>query len=301
MKVFITGSTGFVGGHMLSSLRDAGHSIHALVRIGSEIKLPFLEGVTVIYGDIADPEAWAARLKGMDAVIHLVGIIREFPREGVTFERMHFEATRNILGAAKQNGVRRYIHMSANGVSENGVSQYQTTKRRAEKLVEKSGLSWTIFRPSVIFGDSGDKMEFTRELATIISKAPVMPIFGDGAYQMEPVSVEDVAACFVNALTEPKSENRIFHLGGGTPLSYYDVVQTIGKAVGKVRTKTVNVPFWMVKPVAALMGGFKFFPVTVDQLNMLRQGNVCPEHDYKEVFGIEPKPFTYKNLGYLGE
>ncbi len=299
MKVFITGATGFVGRNILVALRKEGHSIRALVRAGSEARLPYLEGIEVAYGDVTLPADWSGKLKGIDAVIHLVGIIREFPGQNITFEKIHFEGTWAMVEAAKQGGVKRFIHMSANGASPDGVSEYQTTKSRAEELVKNSGMEWTIFRPSVIFGESSGLMEFTSELGTMIAKAPVMPVFGDGKYELEPVAIENVAECFVKALSEGAAVNKTFHLGCGSPLSYNDVIQAIGKAVGKVRTKTVGVPFALVEAVAKIMGRFRFFPVTVDQIKMLKGGNVCPEHEYQKTFGIEPVKFIYQNLGYL--
>jgi len=299
MKVFVTGATGFVGRHILARLKEDGHIISVLVRPGSEKNLPFMEGIGLVTGDIMDPSVWAKSLNNIDAVIHLTGIIREFPANEITFENLHFEATRNIVESAKAANVKRFIHMSANGASPNGVSEYQTTKWRAEKLVTESSMAWTIFRPSVIFGNAGAGMEFTAQIAKIISMAPVMPVFGDGEYMLEPVAVPDVADCFVKALTESSAENKTFHLGCGTPLTYNEIIQIIGKAVGKIRTPTIKIPFGLIEPVVRALGKFKSFPVTVDQLNILKAGNTCPEHDFVGVFNVKPTEFTYKNLPHL--
>lgn len=299
MKVFVTGATGFVGHHLLHRLKEEGHQIAALVRKGSENKLPFTDGVKIVQGGLHDSGAWKENLSGMDAVIHLVGVIREFPAQGITFEKIHFEGTRTMVRAAASMGVKKFIHMSANGAAENGASAYQTTKWRAERELIASGLEWTIFRPSVIFGGPHGRMEFTSELAKPVRMAPVMPLFGGGRYKLEPVAVEDVARCFCASLTNPQARNRIFHLGGGVAVSFQEVIQIIGTAIGKRSVSTVNVPFPLVKPVAALLGGFAFFPVTVDQLNMLAMGNVCPEHDFIKVLGVDPIRFAPENLRYL--
>ena len=301
MKVFVTGGTGFVGRYVLNALREAGHRITALARPGSERKLPFIQGVRLVYGDVLDTQSFANAMKQAEAVIHLVGIIREFPGKGITFEKLHHQATCNVARAAKEKGVKRFIFMSANGADENGVSAYQTTKWRAEREIINSGMEWTIFRPSVIFGDSHGLMEFTSQLAKIISKAPVAPLFGAGRFELDPVAVEDVADVFVKALLEPSAVNRVFHLGGGRPAPFHEIIQTIGKALGKPRTGTINIPFQLIKPVAAMLGRFRAFPVTVDQLEMLKEGNVCPELEYRKVFGVEPVQFTYRNLKYLAE
>ncbi|VAX22723.1 hypothetical protein MNBD_NITROSPINAE03-2089, partial [hydrothermal vent metagenome] len=227
------------------------------------------------------------------------GIIREYPSSNITFEKLHFEATQNVVRAAVDAGVKRFIFMSANGAAQDGVSAYQTTKWRAEEEVRNSGVDWTIFRPSVIFGDPEGLMEFTSEMAGVIGKAPVMPVFGDGLYKLDPVDVKDVAECFAGSLDNREAIGKVFHLGGSNPITFYEIIQIIGKALGARKTKTVNIPFGIIKPVAHLLGRFSFFPVTSDQLALLRQGNVCPELGYREVFNIDPKPFTYQNLGYL--
>ncbi len=299
MRVFITGGTGFVGQNILRAIRSQGHKITAFVRAGSEEKLPFLEDVDVAYGDVTEPDSLTGAIKGADAVVHLVGIIRERPSSNITFEKLHFEATQNVVKAAVDAGVKRFIFMSANGAAHNGVSAYQTTKWRAEEEVRNSGVAWTIFRPSVIFGDPGGLMEFTSEMAGVIGRAPVTPVFGDGLYKLDPVFVKDVAECFAGSLNNPEAIGKVFHLGGGNPVTFHEIIQIIGKALGARKTKTINIPFWIAKPAARLLGRFSFFPVTSDQLAMLCQGNVCPELKYREVFDIKPKPFIYQNLGYL--
>jgi NADH dehydrogenase len=301
MKVFVTGGTGFVGSYVLCALRDAGHDVRVLVRKGSEGKLPFTDGLDIVHGDLSGPGGWERALEGVSAVIHLVGVIREFPSRGVTFHKLHAEATRLIVETAVRMGVKKIIHMSANGASETGVSAYQRTKWEGERAVMVSGLEWTIFRPSVIFGDPGGRMEFASELAKVARMAPVFPVFGDGMYKLAPVAVEDVADCFVKSLTEPSAKNRVFHLGGANDFTFRDVVQIVGHAIGRRNMPAVGVPFALVCPIAGLLGGFSFFPVTVDQLDMLKLGNVCPESKWMETFSITPKRFEPENLKYLSK
>lgn len=295
--MFVTGATGFLGHHILHALRAQRHGIRALVRPGSGRKLAFTGGVTIVPGDV-DCDL-VPHMAGADAVIHLIGIIREFPARGITFEKLHYQATRRVVEAARRAGVKRLLHMSANGAAEQGVSAYQTTKWRAEREVMASGLDWTIFRPSVIFGGAGGEMEFTRTLAGVMAKAPVMPVFGGGGFLLDPVAAEDVAGCYVRALTMPETHGRVFHLCGGHPLPYRDILKIIAAALGRPKAPMVNVPWAAIRPQAKLLGRFGWFPVTVDQLDMLRCGNVCPDADWTRVFGVTPRPFTAENLSYL--
>jgi len=298
MTVFITGGTGFVGSHLLKALVAAGHKPKVLVREGSKSKLS-ISNVELCSGDILRPETYASALKGCDAVINLVGIIREFPKKGITFQTLHFDATKILVDAASNAGVKRFIQMSANGADVNGVSAYETTKFAAEKYIIISHLEWTIFRPGIIFGDPLGKTEMVTELAEIIRKAPIVPIFGDGNYKLQPVAVEDVAKAFVNSLSQPETIGKTYRLCGPNVTTYKELIEIIGKALGKEHVKKMSVPLWLIKPFVAAMSRFSFFPITSDQLKLLIKGNVCENQSAWAELHIQPKPFSPEHLSYL--
>ena len=145
MKIFISGGTGFVGGHVIRELRGRGHDLCLL----THRRGPTLEGVEQVAGDVTRPETFRHALQGCQAAINLVGIIREFPSKNVTFERLHVQATAAMLEAAQAAGVRRFLQMSALGTRPNAYSNYHISKYRAEMLVRASGLEWTIL-PSIV-------------------------------------------------------------------------------------------------------------------------------------------------------
>ena len=289
MKVFLTGGTGFVGSEVLRQLVAAGHAVRCLVRAGSEGKLAVREGVEVHRGDATEPETLKGALEGCDAVIHLVGIIREFPGKGITFRKLHFEATRNMVAAAESQGVNRYLQMSTNGTRENASTPYHRTKWQAEEAVRASSLAWTIFRPSLIFGP-GDA--FVNMLADMMRKLPVLPVIGDGKYRMSPVAVEDVAASFVKALTLPDMVGKTFHCCGPQSYTYDEVLDLIGAALGKQHVPKLHHPVFLMKPVVALLESFPAFPLTSSQMTMLLEGNECDPKEWAEAFGITPAPFA---------
>lgn len=289
MKVFLTGATGFVGNEVLRQLVAAGHEVRALVREGSEGKLAVLDNVEVHHGDATDPATLAGALVGCDAVIHLIGIIREFPDRGVTFERLHVEATGNVLAAAQEQGVRRYLHMSSNGTGPTGTTGYHRTKWQAEVAVRGSGLDWTIFRPSLIFGPGG---EFVSMLADLIRKTPLVPVIGDGKYRMQPVAVAQVAESFVRALNMPETIGQTYHLGGGESYSYDEILELTGRALGHEHVHKAHQPLFMVKPMVKLMEHSEHFPVTSEQMEMLLQGNVCDTTAWTTTFGIAPVSYA---------
>ncbi|MFD2369230.1 complex I NDUFA9 subunit family protein [Brevibacillus sp. GCM10020057] len=273
MKVFVSGATGFVGKGILEKLREHGHHAVCLIRPGSEGKKQADIQTTDVTGDLFDRESLAKAMAGCDAVIHLVGIIREQPGKGITFERVHVEGTRNVVEAAKEAGIRRFVHMSALGARENAPSAYHRTKYAAEQLVQASGIPHVIFRPSVIFGP-GD--EFVNMLADLV-KLPVTPVLGTGSYLLQPVARETVADVFVQALTLPAATNRIFETGGPAAITYEQILDTIGAVLGKKSVRKLHIPLSLMKPVIHLMEGFSFFPITNTQLTMLLEGNACQD------------------------
>ncbi len=189
-RIFLTGGTGFVGTEILKEL------------VRKRYKVKFLTHHQT-------PQVKAEAVKGCDTIIHLVGTIRENPWKGVTFEKLHVEATRNMIAIAKENNIKRFIHMSANGTRPNG-TKYQTTKYRAEQLVKDSGLTYTIFRPSIIFGEHDN---FINRLARQM-RFGIVPYIGDGNYQLQPVSVKTVAEAFVKSINDKRAFNKTYHLGG---------------------------------------------------------------------------------------
>jgi uncharacterized protein YbjT (DUF2867 family) len=295
MRVLVTGATGFVGREVVQELLKRGHEVRALVRRGSLKKLKNEPGVEVFPGDCLHPETVAPAAAGCDAVIHLVGIIREFPGRGVTFERVHVQATQNLVDAARTAGVRRFLHMSALGARPEPADPYHVTNFRADEYVKASGLAYTIFRPSVVYGPRDQSINlFIRQ----IQRLSFFPIIGDGQYRLQPVPVDTVARAFTLALELPQTENRIYEVGGPTPLTFDALIDIIAKVVGR-RVKKIHQPVWCMRFAANLCGRFRWFPLTPGQLRMLLEGNTCDPAAFYQDFGLEPIPFASGLAQYL--
>ncbi|MGE4268536.1 MAG: complex I NDUFA9 subunit family protein [Deferribacterales bacterium] len=292
-KVLITGATGFVGNAVIESLNRHGYTPYALIRRGSEKKLkhPAVE----LYGDVLDHVSLTKAMHGMDAVIHLVGIIREFPRKWVTFENMHTRASENVASAAAECGVKRFIHMSANGTRENAVSMYHITKCRGENAVMTKGLDYTIFRPSLIYGPQDT---FINMLAGYMKKTPVFSYFGNGSYPMQPIYVQDVADCFVKAIETPETIGKTYSLCGPDAVTYKELLQMISRVLGKSHL-LLPVPEVFIKAAIGMFGKTDWFPITKDQFIMLTEGNVCPEDSAFTTMGIERHKLEETVKGYL--
>ena len=304
MRVALYGGTGFVGSYLVEHLHRAGHEVSLLVRRGSEDKVPGGGRCVVVPGDIDDEEAVAAVLEGCDAAIYNIGLLREFPRRGITFEKMHFEGARRAVDAAVGRGVRRFVMMSANGVRPDGTA-YQRTKYRADQHVAASGLDYTIFRPSVLFGEPRGRMEFCTQLRDDMIRPPLpAPAFhagwlpGGEPFRMSPIHVRDVAECFVRALAEPATIGQTYALCGPEAVAWPEIIRRIAAACGR-RKLILPAPVPLLKLVAALFDRFEFFPVTLDQLTMLVEGNTGDSRAVFELLGVQPASFEGDSLAYL--
>ena len=293
MRIFLAGGTGFVGGHVRQALLAGGHSIRLLVHrkgVGAPTA-----GIEEIEGDATLPGSFADKVRGCDATINLIGIIREAPGRGVTFQRLHVEATRNILAAAREAGVKRHLQMSALGTHADSEARYFKSKYQAETEVRRSGLDYTIFRPSIIFGPEDD---FINKLAAMMRTIPVMPVIGDGEYQLQPIAADDVARCFAEALEKPETIGGTYELCGVDRLSYNELLNTIGRVLGKSSVPKIKNPLPLMRLVVPFLEGFSFFPITSDQIAMLVQGNTC-DGSWRSTFTFQPIPFESGIRSYL--
>lgn len=304
MLVLLTGATGFVGTYVTRTLLEHGHRVRALVRPGSEGDLAARgeEGVTLVQGDITESVTLGPACDGVDAVVHLVGIIDEAPSEGVTFERIHVKGTRNVVAAAVAAGVSRYVHMSANGAAPDGPSGYQTTKWRAEQVVKEAGFDhWVIFRPSILFGDPGPgRPEFASRLwKELVRPFPVLPILGDGRYELQPIHVETVADAFAQAVARDASHETIYCAAGPERLPFNELVDRIAEGAGIRPKPKVHIPMPLAKLGVATVGRAGLLPISPAQFAMLRTGNTCVPSAFTADFGPPSPRFVAEALHYL--
>lgn len=305
MRVALIGGTGFVGSYLTDALLATGHSVSLMVREGGEDRLHSIEHVCTVQGDISDKESIRQLINGCDAVIYNVGILRELPRKGVTFEATQYAGVVNTVDAAVAAGVDRLLLMSANGVKAPG-TRYQETKYRAEQYALQSGLDVTVFRPSVIFGDPRGKMEFATQLCNEMVRSPVPAVNffsgfnpNSGAVLMSPVHVQDVADAFVCALSNDECVGKTYQLGGPEILTWKEILRRIAKAAGR-RKWILPMPIGVMRFAATLFDSLPFFPVTREQLTMLQEGNVADPSELVTLIDRQPTGFTAESLGYLG-
>ena len=286
MTVLVTGPTGFIGPHVVHALRAREVPVRAFVRDADRGKRLTAWGAELAVGDVTDPASLRDALAGVDAVVHLVAIIKG-PRDA--FERIMAQGTRNLVAAAQDAGVRRFVLASALGLDERTKDRvpYYAAKWEMERAVKASGIEHVIFRPSFVFGKDGGVLPTFIRLARF---APVTPIVGPGTQRLQPIWVEDVAEYYARALDLPTAAGRTFEIGGPDAPTWNEFWERLKRVLG-TRRPSVHVPFAAMRVQAALTEWLPGAPVTRDQLTMLGLGdNVVQSPDAAETFQLPLVP-----------
>ena len=282
-RLLILGGTGFVGSHLVPRLAADGHALTLLSRNRERHReLAVLSQVRIRNADPHDRAALIAHLRDADAVINLVGILNE--TGGARFRRAHVELTATLVAACREAGVGRLHQMSSLRAGE-GRSQYLTTRGEAEAVVRASGLAWTIYRPSVIFGP-GDGL--VSRFAALLRLAPVLPLARPQA-RLAPVAVQDVVAAIVRGVGDPATAGRSFELYGPETLTLIAIVRAIRDAMGLHRL-IVPLPDTLGRVQARLGEFIPGKPISRDNFLSLLLDSVGRE-DGLAALGIRAHPF----------
>ena len=285
MKVLVTGGTGFVGPHVVRALAASGHDLKLLVRDATRSRE--LPGQPVV-GEMTNAVSLTTAIEGVDAVVHLVAIRQGREEE---FKRVMEQGTRDLVEAAKQAGVTRFVLMSALGTSEEtkDLVPYYHAKWEMEQTVKGSGLDHVIFRPSFVFGSEGGILPTFRRLARL---TPVTPIVGSGEQRIQPIWDGDVGAYFSAAIDKPEATNRTFELGGPDAVTWNEFWRRLRAALGIRRRPSMHVPVRLMRANALLTERLPGnIPLTRDLLTMLEHGdNVVSNDDAVQVFQIPLVP-----------
>jgi uncharacterized protein YbjT (DUF2867 family) len=286
VRILVTGATGFVGPKVVHALRAEGREVRALVRQPARASQLASWGVELFPGDMTDPASLRAAVRGCTHVVHLVAIIQGRPTD---FHRVMTQGTDALLAAAKEEGVQRFVLMSALGTSETSkdVVPYFAAKWAMEQAVAASGLEHVVFRPSFVFGrDGGALPTFVRQ----VRLSPVVTVIGAGLQRFQPVWVDDVAAHFARAVDHPQAANRVFELGGPDVVDWNELYTRIAKTLGK-RRRLVHVPISVARAGARAVERLPRAPITADQVTMLAAGdNVVSNSDAVETFRLPLVP-----------
>ncbi len=281
MDVLVTGGTGFIGTNLCPELMDRGHDVTAMSRTPEDADLP--AAVERVTGDVTNYDDVAAAVDGMDAVVNLVSLTPLFKPKGGEREhlRVHLGGTENVVRACEEEGVRKLLQMSALGVDPDGPTPYLRAKGKAEQVVRESKVAWTIFRPSLVFGEDAEILSFTKLLTTPY----VTGLPGGGRTPFQPIWVEDLMPMLADALDEAH-DGETYEIGGPEVLTLADVTRLVYRAEGKPVT-ILPIPMPLAKLGLTLADPLPFVPFGVEQYRSLGVENTVRENDVT-AFGISP-------------
>jgi NADH dehydrogenase len=261
----------------------------------AKLRLGGLQGVELAPGNVSDPESLARLMRGVSDVVHLVAIPME--RGSATYERVNHQGTVNVVDAAREAGVRRIVYMSQNGARPDHSSAFLRSKGRAQEYVVRSGLTWTVLRPSVIFGPQD---EFFNAFARLIRLTPVVfPLIGGGTALFQPVSVHDVVEAVTRSLQDDGTTGRTFDLGGPEVLSLGEIENRVLRAMDAHRV-LVAAPLALLRPAVWTMEKLlPGAPVNLTLLELLQEPNVIQDNGLVSYFALRPRPFAGAEIAYL--
>ncbi|WP_135827594.1 complex I NDUFA9 subunit family protein [Halorussus halobius] len=291
MNVLVAGGTGFIGTRFVRELHDGGHDVTVLARRPDDADVP--EGVERVRGDVTAYDSIEGALAGQDVVVNLVSLSPLFkPTGGTSHTEVHLGGTRNLVDAAEAHDVRKMVQMSALGADATGPTEYLRAKGQAEQVVADADLAHTIFRPSVVFGDGGEFVPFTKLLTTPY----VTALPGGGRTRFQPIWVEDLTPMLA-ACVEAEHDGEGYDVGGPEVLTLADVARLAYRAEGR-SVKVVPVPMALARVGLTVADPLPFVPFGSDQYRSLRVDNTVADNRV-DAFGVAESDLT--TLGeYLG-
>jgi len=280
--ILVAGGTGFIGSNIVRELVKRNQKVKVLTHSGANLSR--IKSLNLEYGkgDITDINSLDNAFKDVKIVYNVVGIIQESSR--ANFDSIHVLGTKNLIEMANKVGAEYFVHISSLGTRPNAVSRYHQSKWKAEQAVVSSGIPYTIFRPSVVFGPED---EFINKLGKMIQYLPIFPLIDSRGAKLQPVYVADLVRCAIECLNNPQAKNKIIEIGGPERFTLGEIVDLIKAHRGFKRGK-VRIPYKLMFFLSKVLeNAFGKAPVSTDQLIMLREDNICDNSEVEKIFKIK--------------
>jgi uncharacterized protein YbjT (DUF2867 family) len=276
MKFLLTGATGFTGSHVLARLQRDGIAVRCYVRSPEKGVALERQGIEVARGDLSDEASFAAACTGCDALINVASI--------------GFGHGPGIIRVLKHIGIKRAAFVSTTAIFTQLNAPSKAVRVAAEEAIRGSGLEWTILRPTMIYGTERDRN--ICRLIRYVRRFPVLPIFGSGNFQMQPIYVEDLANAIVSAAVSVQTIRQDYNLSGSVPLTYNELVRTTARLLGR-RIGLLHIPHRAA--VKTLLAGEKLrlkLPVKAEQILRLNEDKAFSWEKAGRDFGFSPLSFS---------
>lgn len=279
MKILICGASGFVGRHLTRTLRAAGFTVLRGVRYPAETGDIPMDFRTDTQADI-----WLPRLKGISVVVNAVGVLRD--GRDHPMQKLHAETPSAIFSAAACVGVERVVHVSALGVDSGIDVAYFNTKLSAEQALRDlpPQVRSLCLRPSVIYGEDGDSARMFRRLA----KLPIHVLPMGGRQSLQPVHIDDICAAISRWLSDSNATSHVVNAVGAEATSMRGMLDSYRRQMGMNPAWHLDMPRWLLKPVARLGDYFSASPLCRDTLAMLASANTADACEFGKLLGRTP-------------
>ncbi|WHA05575.1 SDR family oxidoreductase [Candidatus Bandiella numerosa] len=287
MKIFITGANGFIGAYITSSLINDGHDIICAVRDTVRAKSMFPSS-KVDYCDFNtddSKEIWINRLKGVDLVINIVGILQTNKKDSA--KKIHELSTISLFEACVVQKVKKIIHISALGINKTD-TEYSKTKLAADNYLQHLDIDWIVLRPSLIYASNSFG---GTSLLRALSILPIIPFIGDGLQKFQPVHITDLVKTISFFINKTSPTKEIFDIIGPETLTLKDILIKLRSWLNFKPTKTISIPMVIIKFLCRLGDLFNASTINSTAFKMLCTDNISKSNRYFKYTNIKPKKF----------
>ncbi|HYM49257.1 MAG TPA: NAD-dependent epimerase/dehydratase family protein [Candidatus Limnocylindrales bacterium] len=285
--IAIAGATGFVGRHLAARLHAGGQPLRCLVRDPGRAPSSLPAGAPIVAADVLEIALLDAALSGVHTLVHCAAVTADrkerYPGE---YARVNGQGTRNLVEAARRQGVRRIVLVNGLGTRPGRPHSYMRTRWEMAEAVRTSGLGFVALQPSVLFGDGA---AFVTAFARLARQLPVMPVLR-GRTRLQPLWVEDLVTCLAMAVADPRWDGRSIDLGGPEQIAFAEVIRLIMAAAG-VRRPTVPLPMPIARIQARLFTILPDPPLVPATLELFDFDNITELDAVARNFGFQPRGF----------
>jgi nucleoside-diphosphate-sugar epimerase len=273
LRLFVTGGTGFIGRTFLNHLDPHSFEVSYLTRQKGPERNVSSTHERRIHGALEDPGSYSETLAKVDVVVHLAAVTGKARRQD--YFRVNVLGTRILLEQCQRTGPLRFVYVSsiAAGLTNAPFYHYAVSKKQAEEAVRESRLPYVIVRPTIVLGHGSPILQALARLAS----APVIPVFGDGRTRVQPILVDDLAACLVDLARDQSVSNETFDLGGPDVLSFESLLHCVRRALGRNPARVVHLPAGPAIAVLAALEriALRLLPVTAGQISAFVNDSVA--------------------------
>lgn len=282
MRILICGASGFVGRNLTRSLRAAGHAVLRAVRT---VREP--EDMAVDFCHDSDKAIWLPRLRGVDAVINAVGVLRDSADNPM--QKLLEQTPQALFAACAETGVERIVHLSALGVDSGVNVPYFTTRLATERALHElpENVRWLCLRPSVIYGEDGASAQMFRRMA----KLPVQALPLGGRQALQPVHMDDICLAVANWLARPDAASQTIAAVGKDATSMRGMLDSYRAQMHLRPALHFAIPAPLSR-LSALIGDYlPSSPLCSDTFAMMSADNTADSTKFAALLGREPRSY----------